>query len=483
MFLSVILVLITSIFFFYKWINMRPKNFPPGPFPLPFIGSAYNIPSKRIEVSIEKWSRRYGQTIGYMFGSTPTIFVTGVDNVLAALRKDEFQGRPNDAGVLDRSFNKVLGVFFGEGEQWIESRRFTLRHLRGFGKEETENMMKEEFDIFSSTIKDGSIIQGNGLFSFPAVNVIWRILSNKRLSLEDKKANAFLQNLTKMFRLGDATGGIVAIFPFIRFFNSNYKMQLKTILDIQQFMKDAIQEHKAILDYNAPADFIDHYLVEMETRNKAGNNKTYSEEDLIVTCMDLFNAGSESTSNTIEFVIMYLAMYPHIQKKLHEELDHVLQRSRRPNLDDKNSLPYTMAVISETMRINPIAPVAVPHRCTTNTTFNGYFVPENTLVMLDLWCLGHSTEYWKDPEKFDPSRFLDENGQNTKYSFLQTFGVGKRVCAGESLARNTVFLFLATFFDKYSVSLPKGDPMPSTEALTGFTTAPQPFRIQINARY
>lgn len=483
MFLSVILVLITSIFFFYKWINMRPKNFPPGPFPLPFIGSVYSFPSRRIEISIEKWSKSYGPTIGYMFGSKPTIFITGVENVLTSLRKEEFQGRPNDFAIKARSFQKLLGIFFSDGEHWQESRRFTIKQLRGFGKEETENMMKEEIDLLSSTIKDGSIVQGNGLFSFPAVNVIWRILSNKRLSLEDKNAKAFLNNLTQLFRLGQPAGDIVTIFPFMRFFSSAHKIQFRIFREIQRFMKDAIHEHKSILDYNAPADFIDKYLVEMEAHNKAGTNTTYSEEDLIVTCMDLFTAGAESTSHTIEFIIMYLILYPNVQEKLHEELDRVLQRSRRPNLDDKNSLPYTMAIISETLRINSIAPVSVPHRCTTNTTFNSYFIPKDTVILFDLWCLGYSTEYWKEPEKFDPSRFIDDNGQCTKYKFFQPFGVGKRVCAGEAVARNTIFLFLATFFDKYSVSLPKGDPLPSTEALTGFTTAPKPFRVQINARY
>lgn len=47
------------------------------------------------------------------------------------------------------------------------------------------------------------------------------------------------------------------------------------------------------------------------------------------------------------------------------------------------------------------------------------------MILLHLWCLGHCPEHWKEPDKFDPSRFIDENGQNTKYSFFQNFGVGK----------------------------------------------------------
>lgn len=483
MFLTTLLVLFTVVWFFYKWFNMRPKNFPPGPMPLPIIGSIYNFPSKHISKNIEIWSKKYGETIGYMFVSQPIVFVTGVDNVLAALRKEEFQGRPDDFDLRNRSFGERFGVFMSDGEQWLESRRFSVKHLRSFGKEETENLMKEEIDALLNHIKDDSIIQGNGLFGFPAVNVIWAILSNKRFSLDDEKAKEFLANLTESFRIGQPEGNIVGVLPFMRFFNPTFKTLDKVNKKIQIFMKKAIEEHKDVLDYNCPRDMIDQYLVEMEARNKAGTNTTYSEEDLILICMDLFGAGAESTSNTIEFVILYMILYPEVQKKLQEELDRVLQRSRRPNLDDKNRLPYTMAVISETLRINTVVPIDVPHRCTSDTKFNNYFIPKDTTISINLWSLGHSEEHWKEPEVFDPNRFIDDNGQYMKYSFFHPFGLSKRVCIGETIARNIIFLFVATFFEKFSVSLPKGDPLPSTEAQTGFTTAPKPFRIKVNHRY
>lgn len=483
MILTVILVLLTTVFLFYKWVNMKPKNFPPGPTPLPLIGSIFSFPSRHIEVTFEVWSKRYGQIIGCIFGTKRVVFITGVDNVLAALRKEEFQGRPDDFFVRLRNFRKRLAMFFADGETWQESRRFTVKHLRSFGKEETENLMKEEIYILSSAIKDDSIIQAKGLFGVSAVNVIWMILASKRFSVKDEKARKFLDNLSLSFRLGQPAGSLVSVFPFLRFIEPKHKIQLKIAHDLMEYIRETIEEHKKELDYNAPKDFIDNYLVEMESHEKAGNNTTYSVEDLIVNCTDLFFAGAESTSNTIEFLIMYLVRHPEVQEKLQEELDHVLQRSRRANLDDKNKMPYTMATISETMRINTIAPVAVPHRCTQDTTFNNYSIPKDTTIMIDLWCLGHSKEVWNKPEQFDPTRFLDEDGQLIKHNFFHSFGLGKRVCAGETIARNTIFLFVTTFFEKYTVSLPKGDPLPDTEAMTGFTTAPKPFRVHIKTRY
>lgn len=483
MFLTTLFVLFASILFFYKWINMKPKNFPPGPFPLPIIGSVYNFPCNHAERCIEVFSKTYGQIIGYMFGSTPMVFITGVDNVLAALRKDEFQGRPDNVFIRGRSLKNRLGVFFSDGEHWQESRRFVVKHLRAFGKKETENVMKEEIDILASNIQDGSIIQATGLFSLSTLNVIWTILANKRFALDDKKVRKFLNMLDSLFRSGQPAGDITIIFPFMKYISPTAIKQHYLMRNILGYMREQIREHEKVLDYNSPRDLIDKYLVEMHERNKAGTNTTYSEDDLVVICMDLFVAGSESTSNTIEFLIMYLIHYPEVQKKLQEELDRVLQRSRRPNLDDKNRMPYALAVISETMRIRMITPVAVPHRCTSDTTFNGYFIPKDTNVVISLWSLANSTEKWKDVNKFDPSRFIDENGQFINYPFFHPFGLAKRVCVGETLGKNILFLFVTTFFEKYSVSLPEGDPLPDTEPLPGFTNAPKPFRMKISTRY
>lgn len=483
MFFTTLLVLVTSILFFYKWLNMRPHNFPPGPVPLPIIGSIYNFPCKHAEKCIEALANTYGQVVGYMFGSTPMVFITGVDNVQAALRKEEFQGRPDNIFVRGRSLKNRLGVFFADGDHWQESRRFLVKNLRAFGKVETENLMKEEVDILTSNIKDGSVIQATGLFALSTLNVIWTILANKRFATDDPKIRKFLDMLDRLFRSGEPAGDITVILPFMRYVYPPAIMQHYLMHNIQGFMREQIREHKKVLDHNSPRDLIDKYLVEMEARNKAGTNTTYSEDDLAIICMDLFVAGAESTSNTIEFLIMYLILNPDVQKKLQEELDRVLQRSRRPNLDDKNQMHYAMAVISETMRLNNIAPVAVPHRCTSNTTFNGYFIPKDTNIVVSLWSLGNNNETWKDVKKFDPSRFIDENGQFITYPFFHPFGLAKRICVGETIAKNIIFLFATTFFEKYSVSLPEGEPLPDTEALPGFTNAPKPFRVKINTRY
>lgn len=102
--------------------------------------------------------------------------------------------------------------------------------------------------------------------------------------------------------------------------------------------------------------------------------------------------------------------------------------------------------------------------------------------MINFWSLFQDREHWGDPEVFRPERFLDENKTFVKDEWMISFGAGKRVCLGEVLARNTVFLFFTTLLQEFSFSVPEGDPTPQTLPLSGMIMAPQPFRIKISRR-
>ncbi|KAG8245284.1 hypothetical protein J6590_005598 [Homalodisca vitripennis] len=202
------------------------------------------------------------------------------------------------------------------------------------------------------------------------------IIASKRIDFNDERSRNFLNNLNKAFRLGSPGGGdIVDIFPIFRFISSKFKFTMKVINETHDFIRETIQEHREVLDPNNPRDLIDSYLIEMDC-NKGNPGSHFTEEDLIVVGTDLFSAGAESTSNSIEFVLLYMILYPEVQEKMQEEIDRVLGRGRKPLLDDKTNLHYTMAVLSEVERINSVVPTNVPHYCVKDTTFGGYFIPK-----------------------------------------------------------------------------------------------------------
>ena len=91
-------------------------------------------------------------------------------------------------------------------------------------------------------------------------------------------------------------------------------------------------------------------------------------------------------------------------------------------------------------------------------------------------------EIWGDPEKFRPERFINSKGEYVSDERLAFFGMGKRVCIGESLARKMDFIFFVKILQEFNLSLPEGDPKPSTIPISGFTYAPQSFRIKFTKR-
>ena len=113
---------------------------------------------------------------------------------------------------------------------------------------------------------------------------------------------------------------------------------------------------------------------------------------------------------------------------------------------------------------------------------NVFFLQDTTLIA-SIWCLLASEEHWSDPKKFRPERFLDKNGKFVKDEWMIPFGIGKRTCLGEVMARNLLFLFYTTLLQQFSFSLPQGHKTPSTLCLPGITTAPQPFSVTVTPRF
>ena len=91
-------------------------------------------------------------------------------------------------------------------------------------------------------------------------------------------------------------------------------------------------------------------------------------------------------------------------------------------------------------------------------------------------------KHWGDPEVYRPERFIGANGKYVKDDWMINFGLGKRICLGESLARSVVFLYIATFLQEFTFSIPEGDPKPSTYPVPGFTTCPQKYRMEVKQR-
>ncbi|NXK18523.1 CP1A4 protein, partial [Arenaria interpres] len=232
------------------------------------------------------------------------------------------------------------------------------------------------------------------------------------------------------------------------------------------FVQKIVQEHYTSFDKEHIRDVTDS-LIEHCQGNSVGEDAhvPLSNEKIISIVNDLFGAGFDTVTTALSWCLMYVALYPHIQKKIQEELDKTIGQERRPRLSDRGTLPYTEAFILETFRHSSFLPFTIPHSTTKATALNGYYIPKDTCVFINQWQVNHDEKLWKDPSTFNPERFLNAAGteiSRTESDKVLTFGLGKRRCIGESIGRWEVFLFLTTMLQQLEFSLLPGEEVDTT---------------------
>ncbi|ODM89470.1 Cytochrome P450 2J5 [Orchesella cincta] len=451
--LTGITVLLVLIWFTKKKRNSR---YPPGPISLPLVGNALQLGSDPSRV-LQKWAAEYGPIYSIRMGTEDTIVLNDPKLV------KELFSNPNSTGRAPDPILHILGrgsgIIISQGHIWESQRRFTLRKLRDVGvlKSSIDGFLMEEvttmINFFMRNV--GIPLSGTGLFNGPIVNALWRIVAGE----------------TNDWTLPDKPEILKSAERLMESLNQTVKSGL--------FFAPPLR-------HIAPGDFIDHFLVEMrETQDPTST--FYLEKrtkNLLATVGDLFLAGSETSSYTLTFAILYLSQNMETQRKAQLEMDRVVGSSRQISLADRASLPYNEAIILETLRLSSVAPLGVPHRLLTDIEFHGFFLPKGVSVISNLYTIHHDPKIWgEDVNEFRPERFLNEDESEVVcHEALVAFSAGRRVCLGESLARDSLFLFIASILQKFNI-LPDPDcPIANMETMSGIVVEPMPFKFVLKLR-
>ncbi|XP_066293519.1 cytochrome P450 2U1-like [Branchiostoma lanceolatum] len=297
----------------------------------------------------------------------------------------------------------------------------------------------------------------------------------KRFDYGDETFRVLSETITNI--IAAMAGQIITVFPLLRFVPIVNRACVETLKQnsiVKGLLWDEISRHRENLDRENPRDFIDLCLLELEQQGKVDG---LTEENVMYMTHNIFFAGMETTTNTLLWSLLYMTLNPDIQNKVHQELDAVVGESQ-PTLSHRAQLPYVNACLQEAMRIRTLLPFVVPHATTQDVKVRDYNIPKGTKIFPNLYSVHMDPAYWPDPERFDPERFLDAEGNviNKPESFMP-FGGGKRVCIGEQLARMELFLFFSTLLQSFTFKTPEGAPPPNTDGVLGITFKPHPFQL------
>ncbi|XP_044530715.1 cytochrome P450 2J2-like [Gracilinanus agilis] len=477
------LLLFSAIFLIlasYLQRRRRHPNSPPGPFRLPLLGNTFHMDVKKPHISLQETVKKYGNIFSLELLGSPVVVVTGLPLIKEVLvnQGHVFIDRPHTP--LRSYIFKTFGLIMSNGQEWKDQRRFTLMTLRNFGlgKRTLELRIQEEATCLTEAIKEekGQPFDPHFPINNAISNVICSVTFGNRFEYHDSQFRELLKILDEVIVLQTRWEcQLFEIFPWImKYLPGAHKKLFREMKKLESFVLDIIRQHKENLNSEEAHDFIDAYLKELS--KYSGNVSPSFNEDNLVSCtLDLFFAGTETTSSTLRWALLYMASYPEIQGKIQDEIDRVIGQSRLPTMADKENMPYTNAAIHDVQRMGNILPFNVPRMARVDTTVAGYHVPKGALLVTNLTALHRDPKEWATPDTFNPEHFL-ENGQFKKRESFLPFSAGKRICLGEQLARAELFIFFTCLLQRFTFQAPP-DTQLSLDFRIGLTLSPVSYKI------
>ena len=454
-----------------------------------------------------KMSQKYGDVFSLMLGNRLAVVLNGVDAIQEAITKHStaFAGRPNlhTFQIGNPQGNSL--VLTDYSPQWRLSRKITVGAIHNFVKAKAalEDKLLHESQRLIYCLKQQKGRPVDALFTLKCAtaNITLDALFGVERAYDDESLRKIL-DLTDNYRKAMHGSSYVDFMPWLKYLPnkalSNLVLTMKVILGSTSQM---FEKNKETFVDGQVRNIADSFIsvVEKETEKEKelyppGEDTlcmapVLTDEQIVPVLADLFGGGLDTSSITLYWSLAYLMKYPNIQRQLHDELDQVIGRERLPTLQDIPSLPLLQATVYELLRVTSIAPLSLPRSTTTEVSIQGFTIPKDTVVFINLWSVHRDPKTWKDPDMFDPRRFLDGQGQLIDPKFLggfMPFSGGRRKCPGEAVALKVVPVFLAVLLHSFRFTqngLPAEIQGINLQGECGLLLMPEKFFVKIEERF
>lgn len=367
---------------------------------------------------------------------------------------------------------RILGIVLGNGlltnrdqESWQRNRSlvqplFARRHLGPM----TGQMVDAGADwlkALDARTADGEPLDVNEAMMALTLDVVGRALFGT--GIDGATTGVIGDSMTDLLK---AAGAFYDLAPFARAIDERTSLEFQDVMRVRWRHWKRVEERKEILDGivhglidarlaggTAPEgdDLLSLLLAASDERGDDGLSREQVRDEV----MTFLGAGHETTANALSWMFLALSQHPNVRRRLEEEIDEVLQ-GRRPTFEDVDQLPWTNAVLQETLRIAPVAPV-VSRVAAAADEIEGTRIRKGDVLIIAPYLLHRDPEFWPNPEGFDPERFLPgASASGRPRQSYMPFGAGRRICVGQGFALVESVLLTAMIVQRFRFDLTPG---------------------------
>uniref|UniRef100_A0A0D9X8P7 Uncharacterized protein n=1 Tax=Leersia perrieri TaxID=77586 RepID=A0A0D9X8P7_9ORYZ len=438
------------------------RRCPPGPMPLPFIGNLLNLRG-HLPPALARLARTYGPVMTLKMGLTTTVVISSSDAAREAFTKHDrhLAARTvldvtRSLGFADRSMiwlpssDPVWKTLRGVAAANIFSPR-GLASLRGVREGKVRELVGYLRARAGETVDVRHAVYGGMLSlvssSFFSVDVV---------DLGAESENEFRRSMTFLMEVVSKTN-VSDLYPFLRRLDLQGWRRLteRYLGRVIRFLDDVIDRRLA--DTNASPDKHGDFLDSLLDLVSAGK---IARENVTTILLDVFVAGSDTITATVEWAMAELLRNPSELAKVRAEMDIALGGKESIEEPDIGRLSYLQAVVKEAMRLHPAAPLLLPHKAVEDgVEISGFAIPKGSMVIFNAWAIMRDPVAWERPDEFMPERFLRRAEEvdfwGKTFEFIP-FGSGRRVCAGLPMAERVVPFVLTSLLRAFEWRLPDG---------------------------
>ncbi|KAI3495015.1 hypothetical protein L1887_37119 [Cichorium endivia] len=446
--------------------RLRNSRLPPGPYPFPIIGNLLILGDKPYK-TMATLSKRYGPLMSLKLGNQTSIVVSSPDMAKEFFHKHDrsFSDRsvPETARMVDHHNSSL--VWLPTGDQWRKLRRITKEFFFSVQSLDASKLLREKkvgelLDHVDRCCKNGTVVNVGAVAFTTTLNVFSNSMFSMDLAQYDSVSTQEFRDAVWAMLEVCGKPNFADFFPILKPFDPqglgrkvyHYGKKLLTIFDT---IIDQRLQKRSNSSSNDGVSSSNNDVLDMLLNLNLEDESVFSRNDIRHLLLDLFLAGTDTISSTLEWAMAELIRKPEKMELARLKIVKFMQNENRSIQEkDISKLPYLQAIIKETLRLHPAGPFVIPHQAIDNVEVQGFIVPKNAQILCNLWAMGRDPNVWSDPETFNPERFmdveLDYRGQDFQYI---PFGAGRRICPGLNIAHRMLHITLGSLIQKFDWKL------------------------------